>query len=152
MITTRHFILLITLAAELSATAVCLDPKTGVSGYRIPFKEEISSINYIAIGKITKKGSIQNSEVDREDTDPYIIYTIEITRQLKNNLPKVISIKVELNSGRYVMDVGEEHLLFLTKKKDYFFVNSCGNSSSLPRGNSALKQVEEQLKPESNAP
>lgn len=144
----RYSILLMTIAVA-SASAVCLDPKTGLSGYRKPLSEEVSSTEFIAIGKITKEGPIQGGH---DDTDPYINYKVMITRQLKTSLPKVIIVKMELNSGRYVMNVGEEHLLFLTKEKDHFFVSSCGNSSVLPGGNSVLKKVEEQLKQKVKAP
>jgi colicin import membrane protein len=50
------------------------------------------------------------------------------------------------------MEVGERHVLFLTRERkenqgiaDYY-VNNCGNSSTLPKGDAVLKQVERTLR------
>jgi hypothetical protein len=151
MVTIRCLIALVALATTLPAAAVCLDPKTFVSGYHLSLNDEVRSTRLIAIGKITKETSLQEDSSDPDGITAHI-YTVQIFRQLKGHLPKVISIRVGNDSGRYLMDIGEEHLLFLAKNDKYFWVDSCGNSSVLPRGDPALKQVEAKLARASNAP
>ena len=151
MTITRYIISLCTVALAFSVSAVCLDPKTGVSGYRIPLNEEVSSTKSIAIGKITKKRPFSENLSNPELAIVHI-YSVQVTRTLKGQLPKAINIRVEQDSGRYVMDVGEKHLFFLNQENDYFIVDSCGNSSPLPDGNAVLKQVETQLNQKSNKP
>lgn len=147
----RYLVALVTVAAALPAYAVCLDPNTLVSGYHLPLREELRITNLIAIGKITKAKHLQEDSSDPDGITAYI-YTVQISRQLRGHLPHVISIRDDNDSGRYAMEAGEEHLLFLSKKKKYFSVDSCGNSSVLPEGNAVLKQVEAALAQQSNAP
>jgi hypothetical protein len=151
MVAIRYLIALVALAAALPAAAVCLDPKTFISGYHLPLNDEVRSTRLIAIGKITKEMALQEDPNDADGITAHI-YTVQISRQLKGHLPKIFKIRIENDSGRYLMDVGEEHLLFLAKEDKYFRVDSCGNSSVLPRGNAMLKQVEAKLARASNAP
>ncbi len=143
---------LVSLAAAIPAAyAVCLDPKTLVSGYRVPLNEEIQSTKVIAIGTVTKEQPLHEDSSDPEGIAAYI-YTVEILRQLKGRLPQVIDMRTENDSGRYSMEVGERHLLFLSKEGQYFIADSCGNSSVLPAGNATLKKVEATLAGRANAP
>ena len=151
MVAIRCLFALVALVSALPTSAVCLDPKTFVSGYHLPLNEEVRSTKLIAIGKISKQRALQEDSSDPDGITAHI-YTVQIFRKLKGHLPKVISIRVENDSGRYLMDVGEKHLLFLAKEEKYFSIDSCGNSSLLPRGNAVLKQVEAKLAPTSNAP
>ena len=126
------------------AGAVCLDPKTMVSGYRVPLTSEIRSSQAIAIGKVIETSPLQE---DRDDPDAVTAYlhTIRVLRQLKGRLPAVISVRVDNDSSRYAMSVGEEHLLFFTLSGSTLSVDSCGNSWQLPQGADVLRQVESLL-------
>lgn len=137
----RNLIVLITLAAALPVSAVCLDPKTFVSGYHRPLNKEVHSTKLIALGKIIKEKALQEDPSDPDGVTAYI-YTIQIVRQLKGRLPKIVSVRIENESGRYPMSVGEDHLLFLAKNQSYFSVDSCGNSTIFPQGNTVLKEIE----------
>ena len=140
------------LAAAAPATyAVCLDPKTLISGYHVPLDEEVRSRKVIVIGKVVRAEPLQEDATDPEGITAYI-YTVQVLRQLKGHLPKVITLRTENDSGRYPMDVGEQHLLFLSAEGKHFVADSCGNSSLLPRGRAVLKSVEAELAKTSNAP
>ena len=139
------YILLIMLALMTALTqsthAVCLDPVTFDSGYHVPLNEEIQSIRQIAIGEVIKSRYLQEDSTDPDGITAYI-YTVRVLRLLKGQLPEVIELRDENDSGRYMMEVGERHLLFLSREGQYFKVNSCGNSSPLILANDVLKQVE----------
>ena len=122
------------------AHAVCLDPKTFISGYKVPLKNEIVSSQSIVVGKVIEKIDLYEDKSYPQDITANL-YTISIKQILKGSVEKTIKIKSENDSGRYIMDVDEEHLLFLTKEHQYFSVDSCGNSSILPEGNETLKKV-----------
>jgi hypothetical protein len=139
------------LATAIPVSALCLDPKTFLSGYHLPLSEELHSASHIVIGNVTKETLVQDDASDPKGVSAYV-YTIQIVRQLKGHLPRSIHITVENNSGRYPMVVGERHLLFLNRESGYFSVNSCGNSSVLPKGNTSLRQVEALVARVRNAP
>src|SRR5687767_6959479 len=125
---------LVIAAAMPSALAVCLDPKTLVSGYQVPFGEELESSTAVVVGEITAQESVNEDPSDPEGLAAYI-YTVEVSRQLKGNLPQTIRIRVEADSGGYRMAVGEQHVLFLQSEESHLVANDCGNSSQLPEGN-----------------
>jgi hypothetical protein len=136
--------LLVSAILSSPAGAVCLDPKTMVSGCRVPLNSEIRSSPVIAIGKVIKISPLWE---DRDDPDGVTAYlhTIRVLRQLKGRLPSVISVRVDNDSSRYAMSAGEEHLLFFTISGGILSVDSCGNSWQLPQGADVLRQVEAQL-------
>jgi hypothetical protein len=138
------FCLLVFLFCAHLAQAVCLDPQTLVSGYKIPLKTEVASSG-IVLGKVIKKLDLHEDKADPEDITA-TLYTIRVQQTLKGINKKTIQIKSQNDSGRYYMDIGEEHLLFLSGNDKYLYVDSCGNSSKLPEGNSTLKTVKEYLK------
>ena len=73
------------------------------------------------------------------------IVHICILRILKGHLSGNIEIRGENDSGRYGLEIGQRHLLFLGVKGQYYQVSSCGNSSLLPTGDDTLKKVETML-------
>ena len=133
--------------ASSTARAVCLDPKTYLSGYHVPLAEELSSSYAIIVGQVLE----QHAVIDPTDPDNVIasIYTVHALKTLKGQVPQTITLRAENDSGRYPMSMGETHLLFLSKLEsglgaDYY-ADSCGSSSLLPKGNAILRQVETQL-------
>lgn len=137
--------------AAQPANALCLDPNTQISGYVVPLAEEIHASEKIAIGKVLKALPLQEDRTDPEGITAYE-FTVKVLRNLKGRLPARITVRVENDSSRYPLSVGEKHLLFLNTHGKRFSVNSCGNSSLLPQGVEALKQVEAQLHYVRNAP
>jgi hypothetical protein len=137
------------------ALAVCLNPETLSSNYRIPLKQEIDTSLAIVVGKVVG--------VNRLHDDPAYpgyysatIFTVQVLRELRGNLPTIVRLKTENDSGRYEMATGEIHLLFLTRfdpySRDIYRADSCGNSSLLPRGNDLLRKTEELLGETGHAP
>jgi hypothetical protein len=132
------------------ACAVCLDPKSGVSGYQVPLKEEIESSLAIVIGTI-----VEEQEVHDEPSDPQYFsattYKVLIERKLKGSVGKTMVLWTPNDSSRYAMGAGERHILFLTTSRDndpsHFEANGCGSSSPLPRGHFVVKQVEAAMRP-----
>jgi hypothetical protein len=144
-------LLIILAAASPTAYAVCLNPETVMSGYQAPLNKEIQLTEVIAIGTVTKKQALHEDSSDPEDITAYI-YTVQIFRQLKGRVPQIIGLRTENDSGPYSMEVGEKHLLFLSKEGQYFIADSCGNSSALPTGDAVVKKVEATLAGRTDAP
>jgi hypothetical protein len=145
-------ILMLLIAALLSprpASAVCLDPKTDISGYHIPLDEEIHESTAIAVGTVVGEKKLN----DGPDGPEWIVATISsvrIQKVLKGRLPKRVKVRTENDSGRYFMDIGETHLLFLRPLPANlgagYWADSCGSSSRLPEGEAVVKQVEARLR------
>jgi len=127
-----------------SADAVCLDPTTFVSGYKIPLASEVRAADGIVIGRVLSEQGLRE---DPADSDGYTAYnvTVRVITRLKGNLPSVIVIRNENTSARYPMSIGEEHLLFVSKDDEGLSVNSCGNSSLMPEGKQQVQTIRAQL-------
>ena len=127
-----------------SADAVCLDPTTFVSGYKIPLASEVRAADGIVIGRVLSEQGLRE---DPADSDGYTAYnvTVRVITRLKGNLPSVIVIRNENTSARYPMSIGEEHLLFVSKGDEGLSVNSCGNSSLMPEGAQQVQTIRAQL-------
>ena len=123
--------------------AVCLDPKTLVSGYKVPLEEEIRFSDFITIGQVIE--SYYLPDPVEPEFIAATIYAIRVTKQLKGKLPELIHIRSKNDSGTYWMETGEQHVLFLKKDEQHFIIDSCGNSSLLPQGNNVFKRVENLL-------
>ena len=133
------------------AMAVCFDPATGLSGYRIPLDVKTRRSPAIVIGRVTSERALREDASDPDDTTGYI-YTFSVIRQLKGNVPPLITLRAQNDSGGYRMSVGEQHLLFLQKPVRYFEADNCGNASELPRGNAIVRKVETLLARKAKAP
>jgi hypothetical protein len=138
--------LLLVLAAHLpSASAVCLDPRTDKSGYKIPLKTEVRIAKVIVIGRVLSEQRLQE---DADDPDGMTAsnVTIKVLKQLKGTLPGVIILRNENTSSRYPMSVGEEHILFVSRTNRVMWIDSCGNSEVMPDGEQVVKEVRAQLR------
>lgn len=139
-------LVVLALAVHLGAAgAVCLDPKTLASGYKIPLGAEVRTAPAIVVARVLSEQGLRQ---DPADPDGYTAYhvTIKVLASLKGNLPPVIVIRNENTSSRYPMSVGEEHLLFVSQVGQEFWVDSCGNSAALPKGKQLIEQVRTQLR------
>jgi hypothetical protein len=133
------------IAAHLpAADAACLDPKTGVSGYKLPLETEVRSAQAITIGRVLAEQRLQE---DRNDPDGVTAsnFTIKVLKTLKGRVPDVIVVRTENTSSRYPMSVGEEHILFVSRTNRETWIDSCGNSDVLPRGERVVKEIRTQL-------
>ena len=142
---THVFILFVIITDFISAAnAVCLDPETLISGYQIPINDEILASEVIVIGEVIRSTYLQKDPSDLNGITTSV-YTVQVSSRIKGSLPDVIELKSENDSGKYWMEVGERHLLFLCIEGIYYKVDSCGNSTPLPKGNDVLRRVEVML-------
>jgi hypothetical protein len=143
--------------APVAASAFCEDPETGVSGYHVPLRVETKDSVAIVLGKV-----IQERKINDDPSDPesflFTIYTVRLTRTLKGSVPEVFTLYSTNDSARYSMTPGETHLLFIRAwsykvlpTADYR-IDSCGNSSALPAGNTTVAKVTAELRRGANAP
>lgn len=116
-----------------SANAVCLDPRTFVSGYRIPLATEVVSADAIVVGRVLSERALSEDRADPEGVTAYDVSVKVITR-LKGDVPDRLVLRNENTSARYPMSVGEEHILFVSRDRGQAWVDSCGNSSLMPAG------------------
>jgi hypothetical protein len=84
---------------------------------------------------------------DRNDPDGVTAsnFTIKVLKTLKGRVPDVIVVRTENTSSRYPMSVGEEHILFVSRTNRETWIDSCGNSDVLPRGERVVKEIRTQL-------
>jgi hypothetical protein len=138
--------LLLVLAAYLPAAyAVCLDPKTGKSGYKVPLETETRTAEAIVIGRVLSQQRLQEDPDDPDGVTASNV-AIKVLRKLKGSLPSVIVVRNENTSSRYPMSVGEEHILFVSRTNRETRIDSCGNSELMPRGMQIVKEIKTQLR------
>lgn len=142
------------LVGSAVAQAVCLDPKTDLSGYHIPLNDELASSYAVVVGEVTKEHRLTDGSTHSEFFEA-TIYTVRIIRTLKGKVAQTVTLRTQNDSGRYSMSVGEKHLLFLSRLKpglgaDYY-ADSCGSSETLPQGSSTLHEVEARLNGQAHA-
>jgi hypothetical protein len=125
--------------------AVCLDPKTGISGYKLPLNAEVRDTPVIVIGRILSETPLRE---DPTDPDGFTAYKtkIKVLNRLKGSAPSVIVIRNENTSARYAMSVDEEHLLFISSHDQELRINTCGNSSPKRDADRLEEQIKAQLR------
>lgn len=148
---TATIVVVLVWSISQSAYAVCFFPGTDLSGYRIPLSEEITTSAAIAIGKVIQSKEL-NEDASEPDYPTAYLYTFELSRILKGEVPQNIEIKAPNDSGGYRMSVGEEHLLFLGYDGSKFVADTCGNSTELAKGNETLALVERELGSNAGSP
>ncbi len=139
-------LVVVALASHLcTAGAVCLDPKTFISGYKIPLDSEVRTTEAIVVGRVLSEQGLQE---DPTDPDGYTAYnvTIKVLVSLEGTLPTVIVIRNENTSARYPMSVGEEHILFVSRDGQKLRVDSCGNSAAMSEGKQMVSQIHTELR------
>ena len=128
------------------AGAVCLDPKTGISGHKTVLDSEIGAANAIIVGRVLEEKGLKEDVTDPDGVTAYIV-TIKVLTQLKGRLPTMISIRNENTSARYGMSAGEEHILFVSQNRDgLLWVNSCGNSAIVSASRDLAKKIKSKLR------
>jgi hypothetical protein len=134
--------------------AVCLYPDKDLSGYRIPLDREIDSSPHIAIGKVVSEKQLTGP--GGPEWFAATIYSVRVEAVLKGRLHGSITLRIENDSGRYAMDVGERHILFLQplppKRGAGYSADSCGNSSLLPEGEPVVQAVQARIMQARRAP
>ncbi len=129
------------LVTPTAVQAVCLDPETGLSGYRVALEQEMRISPLILVGTVVKSRTLRE---DRSDPSAITaqLYSVRVERVLKGPAAAVLEIRSENASSRYAMARGEQHLLFLTRDGRRLFVDGCGNSAALPGAAAVLEQIE----------
>ena len=128
-----------------SASAACLDPKTYVSGYKVPLASEIRTTSAIVLGRVLSEEGLREDPMDPDGYTAFNVKVKVITR-LKGRLPRVVVIRNENTSARYPMSSGEEHLLFVSRDGQKLWVSSCGNSSLMPEGRPLVEQIQARMR------
>lgn len=139
-------LVLLTLSSPIRmAGAACLDPKTLLSGYKVPLALEVRTTEAIVVGRVLSEQGLQE---DPTDPDGYTAYdvTIKVLASLKGTLPSVIVIRNDNTSARYPMSVGEEHVMFVSRDGHTLWVNSCGNSAAMPEGKKMVTRIQTELR------
>ena len=141
---TARLVLLALALHFCTARAVCLDPKTFISGYKVPLDSEVRTADAIVVARVLSE---QGLNEDPTDPDGYTAYnlTIRVLTSLKGKVPTIVVIKNENTSARYPMSVGEEHILFVSRNGNELWINSCGNSAAMPKGKQLVKQIQAKL-------
>jgi hypothetical protein len=123
-----------------SAGAVCLDPKTFISGYKVPLESEVRAVEAIVVARVLSEQGLQEDPTDPEGYTAYNV-NVKVLASLKGNLPNVVMIRNENTSSRYTMSVDEEHILFVSRDGHQLRVDGCGNSAAMREGKQLVKQV-----------
>ena len=127
------------------AGAVCLDPATHLSGYKLPLGSEVRTAEAILIGRALSEQGLREDPSDPTGVTAHNV-TIEVLATLKGNPRNLIVIRNENTSSRYPMSVGEEHVLFISRDAHGLQVDSCGNSGPMPAARQLVKEIETELK------
>lgn len=128
-----------------TADAVCLDPKTFVSGYRIPLASEVVSADAIVVGRVLSERALTEDPADPEGVTAYDV-TVKVVTRLKGDVPDRLILRNENTSARYPMSVGEEHILFVSRDRRQPWVDRCGNSSPMPAGRPVVARIQAQMR------
>jgi hypothetical protein len=141
----RYFIFSIPIVfGTAAAHAVCFYPHSTLSGYKLPLKAEVRNSRGIAVGTVTGVRAVQEDPSDPVGVTAFI-YTVDLSQELKGNVPKRITLRAENDSGGYRMTLGETDLLFLTYLDGKFLVDACGNSTELSKGHEVVLEVSKML-------
>lgn len=142
---TARLVLLAVASYIYPAAAACLDPKTFISGYKVPLGLEVRTADAIVLARVLSE---QGLHEDPADPDGYTAYNVslKVLASLKGTLPTVIVIRNENTSARYALSVGEEHILFISRAAQKLQVDSCGNSAEMPEGGKTVKQIQTELR------
>ena len=137
----RCFILTLPMVFGVAAAhAVCFYPHGTVSGHKLPLKTEVRNSPSIAVGTVISARALQEDPSDLAGITAFI-YTIDLSQELKGDVPKRIALRSENDSGSYRMVRGETDLLFLSYLDGKFTVDACGNSTVLPAGQKVMLEV-----------
>lgn len=132
-------------AQAVTAHAVCLDPRTGQSGYRTPLGVEVAAAEAIVIGRVQSEEGLSDDPEDPDGISAFRI-TIDVLENLKGKAPAQLVVMNDNTSSRYAMAKGEEHLLFLSQDGNRYWVNACGNSATRHEAEGLLKELRQLLR------
>jgi hypothetical protein len=126
------------------AGAMCMNPDTGISGYKIPLTLEIRETRDIVIGRVVADKALQEDPDDPEGITAQEI-SIQVLKRLKGNLPNVFIFRNINTSARYPIGMGERHVLFVSRTDNQLWVNACGNSTLTVQAPQLARQIQGQL-------
>lgn len=137
-------IAVITSAASLGANALCLDEK-GMSGYRIPPKNELREAYAVVIGTVVgvKEGPAPMEGEDGEGTS----YRLRVKETLHGRRHPTFSLFSENTSARFPMAVGRQYLVFVNKRDNIFFASNCGSSGELRERSKLVSELRRRSRP-----
>ena len=135
----------LTLALHLGVVgAVCMNPRTWVSGYKVPLAQEIREAEAVVIGRVVSEQPLQEDPADPVGVTSYNV-SVRVLARLKGNVPDVLVIRNENTSSRYAMGLGEEHILFVSRFGADLRVDACGNSNLRAKAPQLARKIQRQL-------
>lgn len=148
MTTRRHTLLCcvaMALAVPTASYAVCFAPGTQRSGYTLPLRDEVTSADWIVVGRIVSQSARPDPAAPRDpDAIGNYVFRVEVLRTLKGAPPRSIEIESPADSSGYRVGVGETHLLFIHSMPQSQ-VDACGNSGVLEKSSDTLYATERLL-------
>lgn len=107
-------------------------------------EQEFNSNALVFVGKVT---SAKEVPVHSQAITGGTLYAVEVTQALKGRASHTVKLYSENSSGRFLMQIGEQYLIFA----DYavfegvrgrkLAINPCGNSARLAESNKTLETV-----------
>lgn len=123
-----------TLAGLLASTTV---PAMGLclSGHPT-VAAETADVPLVVTARVVDERALFEDEADAQGVTA-TVYSVGVTGRLKGSPPAQLEIYSENTSSRFPMDVNSEYILWLSTDGTRYFVDSCGNSTTL-LGHTAL--------------
>ena len=130
------------LLSSADAYAACLDPDD-LNAYWYPsVEEELASAAAVVIGTVIDVVAVPD---EKPDFISAYLYTIHIEETLHGDVPDQITVRSLNDSGRYWMNDGETHLLFLNRRDSFFSASPCGNSGIADEAQNVLRELHDLL-------
>jgi hypothetical protein len=140
----KYIFLLAALLVSLEARAYC------EGGYpNISIEEEISKSEFIVVGTVTSRKIVVDPNVDPQGYEAEL-FQVKVEEVLSGK-PSMAVMEQYLTvfnynaSSRYLIGMGEKHLLFVSNSSDGYWINSCGNSSEYKESKEKLKLIKKIL-------
>lgn len=118
----RSVLIAVLLILHGSAHALCADGKP-------TFEKEWNRSRYVLVGRLVASKPVIAADDPQgvEATD----YTVAVVRSFKGNAGRVISIRSDNTSSRFIMRPGYSYILFIESDASTNFVDPCGSSGEL---------------------
>lgn len=112
----------------------------------IAVPDEIKVSQFVVIGTVIARKIVVDPIEDPEGYEAEIFHVK--VKQVLYGHPKQGALKPYLaiynanTSARFLMDMGEKYLLFVSEGADGFFINHCGNSGEVTESKSTMAAIE----------
>jgi hypothetical protein len=123
------------LAVPKAAVGLCDRPQPRL------VRAEYSQSDAVLIAHLVK-----SQHIDPKDDQDYHLYTFQVEKLFRGNIPSEFVLWDENSSGRLTFDVlrGRKYLLFVNRwaKKGWWTADGCGNSGEVSKTAKSLREIE----------